>query len=222
MVLEGVAALSAAGSVAAALRWWVRGADDLGRPRAFPAITVAVTLVVAVVSAVPVVRHARAQDRLEAVARVLVGQPAQVHCQTFGETWTDAGGELGYVRWGPGGVPERRTLIKYEPCRDLAAYRRGVPSRADDLPLAQVVAVHVLTHESMHMRGLTSESQAECAAVQRDALTATLLGADPAQARALARRYWREVYPRMPSEYVTGACAPGGAQDEHLADPPWS
>jgi hypothetical protein len=57
----------------------------------------------------------------------------------------------------------------------------------------------VLAHEAMHMAGLMREDTAECAAVQRDARAARLLGASPADARALALAYWRTVYPAMPT-----------------------
>jgi hypothetical protein len=82
--------------------------------------------------------------------------------------------------------------------------------------------VHVLTHESMHMRGLTDEAAAECAAVQRDAMTARLLGADATAATALARSYWTQMYPRMSDDYRSGECTPAGPLDEHLPDAPWS
>ena len=85
----------------------------------------------------------------------------------------------------------------------------------------QVVAVHVLTHGARHMSGLLDEAVAECAAVQRDAQTARLLGARPADAAALAAAYWANIYPLMPDRYRSGECRPGGAMDEHLADAPW-
>jgi hypothetical protein len=85
-----------------------------------------------------------------------------------------------------------------------------------------VVAVHVLTHESMHMRGLTNEAAAECAALQRDETTAQLLGATAAEARSLARDYWLTVYPDMPSDYRDGGCVPGGPADERLDTAPWA
>ena len=88
--------------------------------------------------------------------------------------------------------------------------------------LDEVIAVHVLTHESMHMRGITGEAQAECAAVQRDAQTAWLLGANAADATALARSYWRLVCPRMPDDYRTVDCGASAALDEHLPDAPWN
>ena len=109
------------------------------------------------------------------------------------------------------------TLIKYDPCADLRSWLASnkTSPRAD-----QIVAVHVLTHETMHMIGLTNEAQAECAAMQRDAAMAEALGATPVQAQALAHRYWLEVYPRMPDGY-TGGCGPDSAWDEHLALAPW-
>jgi hypothetical protein len=73
----------------------------------------------------------------------------------------------------------------------------------------------------MHMAGRLDESAAECAAVQRDARTARLLGASGGEARALAAAYWRTVYPAMPGGYRSSACRPGGALDEQLPDAPW-
>jgi len=66
------------------------------------------------------------------------------------------------------------------------------------------------------------ESAAECAAVQRDARTARLLGAPGDRALALAVAYWRTVYPAMPDGYRSSSCRPGGAMDEHLPDAPWA
>ena len=57
--------------------------------------------------------------------------------------------------------------------------------------------------------------------MQRDAAMAEALGASPAEAQALARRYWTEVYPRMPDGYV-GGCGPGGTYDERLPGAPWA
>jgi hypothetical protein len=81
--------------------------------------------------------------------------------------------------------------------------------------------VHVLTHEAMHLAGRLGESEAECAAVQRDAHTARLLGAEPADAAGLAATYWREVYPLMPDRYRSEQCQAGGSMDERRADAPW-
>jgi len=73
----------------------------------------------------------------------------------------------------------------------------------------------------MHLSGRLAEAAAECAAVQRDAHTARLLGAPAADAAALAATYWRDLYPLMPDGYRSPECRPGGAMDERLPDAPW-
>ena len=91
-----------------------------------------------------------------------------MRCQSLGGAFVDAGPEPGYVRWRADGSPEPWALIKRDQCHHLAAYvRSGARRPTRD----QVVAVHVLTHEAMHMSGLLDEAVAECAAVQRDAQT---------------------------------------------------
>ena len=81
--------------------------------------------------------------------------------------------------------------------------------------------MHVLTHEAMHLSGRLNEAAAECAAVQRDAHTARLLGAPDAAAGELAAAYWRNIYPLMPDGYRSPECRSGGALDERLADASW-
>jgi hypothetical protein len=205
-------------ALGAVVRWATRGPDALGRAHRFPLVTVLVLVAVGGGLLVPVVRHHRLESRLTDVATTLVGAPAVVHCQTAGKELLDVGSELGYVRFGPDGVPEHETIIKRAPCKHLAAYLRG--DHSDPSP-DEVVAVHVLSHEARHMAGTTSESAADCQAMQRDAWTARLLGATPAEAQRLARLYWRVVYPNMPDDYRTGECAPGGPLDEHLSEAPW-
>jgi hypothetical protein len=217
-VLKIAVALAIA-AVAVALRWWTRRYDALGRPRGFPTVSVAVLAVLAVGAAVPPYLRHREDNRLTTVATSLVGAKAVVHCQTFGQEFFQVGNELGYVRWGRDGIPEHQTTIMRGPCADLRKY---LSSDKQHPTAAEIVAVHVLTHESMHMRGITSEAVAECAAVQRDSSTAELLGANPTAAMALERTYWRIDYPRMSTTYQSAECAPGGALDEHLPNPPWS
>ena len=213
LVLIGFLVLAAGVSV----RWVLRRVDALGRIAPFPKLSVGLCVVVALGCAVPLALHARLEHTLQHAASQVAGEPVHVDCQTSGQTWMDAGAELGYVKWGPGGVPEHRTLLKYDPCTDL---RSWLSSNKNDPRLDQVIAVHVLTHETMHMVGITDEAQAECAAMQRDAAMAVALGATPAEGQTLAHRYWLEVYPRMPDGY-TGGCGPDSAWDEHLAAPPW-
>jgi hypothetical protein len=196
----GLLFLAAAGLVS--VRWMLARVDSLGRPRPFP-VGAVILLLLAVGSLAPWFLRWRLEDRLADAASALIGVEVRVHCQAFGGAFIDAGAELGYVRFGADGVPERATLIKREQCRDLSRYLR---SDKQSPPLEQVVAVHTLTHEAMHMSGLTSESETECAAVHHDADMARLLGASAEGADRLATTYWQVHYPRMPDGYRSESC----------------
>ena len=208
-----------AAAVAVAVRWCLRRTDALGRPRRFPVVSVALLVLPACAFAVPVWQHHRLQDRLGQAASALVARHVEVHCQTVGEEFVHAGSELGRVDFDADGQPERSTVISREPCGALQGY---LDARGRRPSPEQVVAVHVLSHESRHLAGTLEEARAECEAVQRDAATAMLLGASEADAHRLARLYWAVDYPGMPEGYRSSDCAPGGAWDEHLPDAPWS
>ncbi|MBV9871233.1 MAG: hypothetical protein JO214_11475 [Frankiaceae bacterium] len=216
MVVIALALVVAAAALS--VRWLTHQRDTFGRERPFPYLSIGLLGLVAMGAAIPSYLRHQEETRLSAVASQLVGEPARVHCQTFGQTFTQLDGDLGFVRWGKDGVPEHQTFIKREQCGDLKSYLKSDKQHPNP---DQVVAVHVLTHESMHMRGITSEADAECAAMQRDAQTAELLGASPSAAMDLARTYWQIDYPRMPATYRTLDCKPGGPLDEHLATAPW-
>ena len=216
--LTFLAWLAGLGIAVLVVRWATHRVDALGRRRQFPVVSTVLLAVVALGCIVLVVQTGRLQHRLSEVASELVGSPVTVDCQSRGQEMLDAGNELGQVRFDAQGRPEPRTLIKRRPCADLERYlegEQGAPTRDE------VVAVHVLSHEVQHLTGQTVEAEAECAAMQRDARTARLLGADDDEARALARTYWLDVYPRMPDGYRSAACTPGGELDEHLPDAPW-
>jgi hypothetical protein len=217
-MLSFVAGALLVAAALAAIRWWLTRVDAIGRPRPFPVFSVTGLALLGGGLFVPVLRHAQLEHRLDSVASVLVGAPVTVHCQSLGKELVDVGPELGFVRYGANGVPEHSTLIKREVCSDLRGYLGSDHHHPSD---AQVVAVHVLSHESMHMAGSTDEAQAECFAVQRDAQTARLMGASSADAVRLARTYWLTVYPRMPEGYRSADCAPGGALDRRSPDAPW-
>jgi hypothetical protein len=211
-----LALLAAAGVL---IRWAVLRVDELGRVRAFPVISTALALAVAVAAGIPVLRHHELESRLAEVASSLAGRPVSVRCETLSQAWTDAHPELGYVRFGADGQPETLATLTVGACQDLGSWLSSDKAQ----PVQnQVIAVHVLTHEAMHMAGLREEAKAECAAVQRDARTATLLGATETQAQALVRDYWQQVYPRLTDAYRSADCAADGSLDEGLPNPPWA
>jgi hypothetical protein len=218
-VLTWVAAALLAAALLRSARWATRRSDALGRPHAFPSVSVVLLVTLGIGLLVPVIRHHRLEVRLSDVSSTLAGAPVVVHCQNAGQEFIDVGAELGFVRYGADGVPERATLIKRAQCAALSSYLRSDHDRPSR---ERIVAVHVLSHEVRHMAGTTDEARAECEAMQRDAAAAALLGATPAQAWELARSYWRDVYPQMPEGYVTGDCRAGGPLDEGIDSAPWA
>ena len=81
-----------------------------------------------------------------------------------------------------------------------------------------VNAITTLAHESMHLRGWTSESQAQCYAVQEVAWTVVRLGGTPDEGAATARLVLAE-QPAMPADYQSSDCHAGGALDLHPETP---
>ena len=216
-VLKAITLALFLGGFAVLGHWYLNRVDAIGRKVALPWSAWMLPLLGCLV-AIPVVRHHDEESRLSHIASVISGVKATVHCQSGTAEWVDSGPELGYVKWDANGLPEHSTLIKHAQCGLIAHYLSGGRGNAS---LDEIVAVHVLTHESMHMSGITDESLTECAAMQRDATTAQLMGATPAQAQLLARMYWVNIYPNMPDAYRNGDCKAGGKLDEHLANPPW-
>jgi len=212
----GVALFVAVGGVA--IRWMSARTDSLGRARPFPYITVVVLTVLACASLAPFALRVRLEGRLTTAATELVGTSVEVRCQSFGGAFVDIGADLGYVVFDADGKPEAWTLIKRQQCGDLSDYLR---SDKEHPTRDQIIAVHVLTHETIHVTGVRNEAETECKAMQLDAGMAALLGASPQASADLAIAYWREIYPWMPDAYRSEECAPGGALDAGRADAPW-
>ena len=218
-MLTVLAVVAALGAVALTTRWYAGGRrDSLGRPIAFPTISVVLLVALAAAATYPGLTRRREERRLAAAASVIAGTKVKVVCQTLSGALVDAGAEAGYVRWGPDGVPEHTAHIKRDQCQALRGYLRSSKVHPTQ---EQLQAVHVLTHEAVHTSGEKSESRTECLAVQRDAETARLLGAPDSGARAVAWLYWKTVYPFMPDDYRDAGCAPGGPLDKKLATSPW-
>jgi hypothetical protein len=212
----GVGLLVTAGGVG--IRWMSVRTDVLGRPRPFPYITVVLLVTLGCASLAPLVLRVRLEHRLETAASKLVGTPIEVRCQSFGGAFVDVGADLGYVVFGADGKPESWTLIKRQQCGDLSDY---LGSDKQNPTRDQIIAVHVLTHETIHVTGVREEAATECKAMQLDAGMATLLGAELQAAEELAISYWREIYPWMPASYRSDECVPGGALDAGRPDSPW-
>lgn len=218
-MLTGVAVFLALCACFVAGRWYLTRVDEIGRRVAFPTVWVAVLALLAAGAAAPGMLRRQLEDRLSGVASTLSGRQVRVRCQAFGGAFVDVGNELGHVNYRPDGTPVAWTLIKRDQYNDLSGY---LESSKRHPSFKRMLAVHVLTHEAMHFASVLDEAAAECAAVQRDAQTARLLGAAADDAAAVAATYYATVYPRMPDDYRSADCKPGGALDEGLQDAPWA
>jgi hypothetical protein len=121
------------------------------------------------------------------------------------------------------GTPPDETTLKGDTCRYLERFedarsapsfecvRRAEPCQPSTGKIAS--AVRALAHEAWHLRGVTSEAQTECYALQTTALAALRLGASPEEAQAVALWNTKHVYPHLPSEYQSGECRNGGRFD---------
>lgn len=161
-----------------------------------------------------------AEKKFTSVALSIEPLAAGVHCQRLGETFVSSGSDLGHVNFADG-TPSGPAVLSYETCNRLAAYWRSSAAEKDAPPLDEVVAVHVLTHESVHLTGSLAESVTECRAVQGDAVVAQRLGATPEQGSALAVRYWTQVYPHLSYDYQTRDCYEDGPMDRTPGDGVW-
>jgi hypothetical protein len=153
------------------------------------------------------------QDRLAGIASELAGRPVKVHCPgVIGRAlaWDFVEGT---VRFDASGRPSDTADLRKRACAELdaiAEHRRDriLECLCGGAKLTAVaMAVDVLTHESMHLKGIADESQAECASLNAMARTAQRLGATPEQGRALALYELQTNYPLMPPRYRTPPCS---------------
>lgn len=194
------------------LGWLVLRAWALGTR---PYVTFAVVLALLLPALWTEVRWLRVQAAATTAVQQLTGNPsARVQCQRALGTLLWAGADLGRVEWDE---PDRAWLT-LETCQHLGSWYR---SDRTDPSLDEAIAVHVLTHEAMHVAGERDEAVTECRALQRDERTVVLLGGSPAQGSALAEWIATEVYPTMPDEYRSAECRAGGALDRTPGDGIW-
>jgi hypothetical protein len=171
------------------------------------------------------------ENRLATIAGEIAKRPVHVHCQGSIGAALDVTGEAGTVWFGADGKPADTTDLKHDICVRLDHYPQartgaGFACVVRDTPcpldtLKTLHALHTLAHEAWHLEGVQNEAQAECYAIQSTALVAGRLGASPSVAEASARVVATQIYPRMPSEYVTSDCHDGGSLDLHPDSPVW-
>lgn len=200
---------------AAALGWMayqhVYGMDE--RPRTMIALAV-------VLAAVGFLEY-RAQSmeqQFSKAASYVAKRDVSVRCQGIFGNLVDIGQELGTVQFSAEGDPADVTHIKRDACGWAADYARGNRRVTRE----HAVAIQVIAHEAIHLRGWTDESVTECYGMQNMVDVAMQLGASRQEGRNLADLYYRMLYPMMPDEYRNESlCQNDGEWDIRKGDPNW-
>jgi hypothetical protein len=185
-------------------------------------------------------RHGEMEHKLSEVATSLAGRPVKVRCQGFVSSMLDINWRAGEVQYDEYGRPGDHAFLTRRTCRELNEFDPSSARRKLDCLLSvdwsrwtmqadyyspcakrarpAVLAITVLAHEAMHLRGWVNEAQAQCYAIQEAAWTAVRLGATPEQARAVAS-FALAQQPGMPSDYQSSDCRAGGRLDLAPATP---
>jgi hypothetical protein len=198
-------------------------------------VKTAAVLVVLVVAFWAWTRHERSvtEHKLAAVADVLAGRHVGVKCQGFWGAMLDINGRSGEVRF-PVGRPPDHMFLTRGVCGRLKSFMGAQHHYALDClteidwthwsldadfnnpcergARSDAEAINTLAHESMHLRGIADEAQAQCYAIQGDAWTVQRLGGTAAEGDGVAN-YILALQPALPSEYQSGACRAGGGLD---------
>ncbi|MEM9602326.1 MAG: hypothetical protein AAGA11_05660 [Pseudomonadota bacterium] len=156
--------------------------------------------------------HLRFEAMLTEHARAVSGNPdADVHCQSLLETMLDPlPMAVAHARPDTGQIEFKATW-----CSHLADHLAD-PGKAQAEALW---AMHVFTHEVMHIRGEMNEQKTDCQAYQRNQAMAERFGI-PAD---IAARNAAAIYENRSRHktYYSPQCRPGGVLDEQLPFPPW-
>jgi hypothetical protein len=152
--------------------------------------------------------RARATTRITREAANIAGKPVSVACDE-GYTYTGIGSDALGVAF------IRRSLAYLEPgvCRTIHDILSGKTDESD----AAAVALLVLAHEAVHLRGESREGVTECLALQEGVALAERLGYGDKAAQALMRRRYqaslaeREIS-RLSYRLPPG-CSDGGSLD---------
>ena len=151
------------------------------------------------------------EHKLGKVAAALIEHDSVVvNCQSTYESMFNLG-VAGFVRRGSGVIN-----IEVRTCDDLKEYLKNPASAGP----RELFALHVLSHEAMHVAGFINEYLTDCKAFQRNHRTAKLLGVPEGIANQNAITIHR--YRSTRHTYYTKDCEPGGPYDEKLPDAVWS
>lgn len=152
-----------------------------------------------------------------ATSSVLQDRDAEFGCERLTRNFLASKGLAGHVMFDAAGNPAKDAFLSSTTCERIKNYAADPEAATID----QVTAVHILTHEAAHLAGIRNEADAECLAIQHDALVMQKLGAAPATAIQHATWYRHSVHPRVPQNYRSAECVADGALDRTPGDGVW-
>ena len=152
--------------------------------------------------------RAAAEAQFSRLAAEIAGHRVTVSCDNR---------HVGYVQGDDGlaQVGGRQAWLTTDICLALVQLRDG---KLDPQGESASHAVVVLAHESWHLRGVASESLANCFAYQSGVGLAEKLGVSPSTAEAMMREQLAEngpVYADDPAYLIPSGCSNGGKYDLH-------
>lgn len=167
----------------------------------FPAISSALTLVLLLVVGGFEARWLYFEHQAsQAVAEVSGNKKGTLHCQRLSEAFLD--GDVvhsGHVMYDAPDV----AVVKYQECQTLFNWMQG---NKKDFTADDIRALHVLTHETIHVGGNYDEASTECVAVNNDSKMAQILGASQQIGDGIAKVYFKTMWPYMPDNYKQPGC----------------
>jgi hypothetical protein len=166
--------------------------------------------------------------RLSRIASAVAGREVEVRCWSVSD-WYRIDAERAEVDHDPERLGLRAAFVSYDRkrinlgtvvCADLARGLGGVHA-GEESRWDLVWAIGLLAHESMHVRGIGSESRAECLGIQEIPQVVRLLGLSAGEGRRVAHSYWTGWYPLRDPKYRSSECRDGGELDQRPESPVW-
>lgn len=164
-------------------------------------------------------RYRDNERRLGAIASELAGRKVSVECPGFLARLVAIGGDAGSVEFDRSGRPVDHTELDGRTCAKLQALADDHGARLLEPDTAQ--ALVTLAHESFHLRGILSEAQTQCYAVQTVELAARRFGVPPNRARAVAIWALNTSPYSLPSQYWSPTCRNDGPWDLRRDSDAW-
>jgi hypothetical protein len=174
-------------------------------------------------------RREENENRLALAASEVALREVDVSCPGFWTRLVEITPNAGWVDFDEHGRPSDRTSLSASTCTSLERIWRGeqrsfecvLGHGCDEGTYRAVSGIVVLAHESWHLRGVVSEAQTQCYAVQTTERVARSLGVPAAAAHLIALRVAADDAAAPVGEYHSADCRPGGKLDLHPQTPDW-